>query len=428
MDKERREGGEDEMSMIDHVFDSSNCSYCVYGPPRLDDENIVWSCEDCVPFMSNRQHPLRKSERITSIIDRAIQRRKARSRWKKTIMLQVIDKKQKSHDKALLKNYGLVSCTGMKDLQPSASNFDDRQPLLENKSIFNVAQKSNFLGGVTVEEVRPMSSKSHTTCRSSGLDNRTKSFQIIGTHGDQQKEMGEKCSDYKTNDCHYHLHVSMEDECSQSLLTMEGSRGSTKRKKTFVIEEDEEVRSFVEGKTAQPKADGNNRGASTMPISSQPCSEFFIQPIFDTIWRGFCKMKSDKYGSTSFGLEAHLSNRACLRVCQVASAFPTSLNFEILSKDTDWPRRFQKSPPSDEDIALFFLPVYESDERLYDCLLEKMIDCDLVLKFGMNYVKLLVASSLELPEELWRFNRKYYMWGVFVQQTATPKLETNTAE
>ncbi|XP_074304317.1 uncharacterized protein LOC141639033 isoform X2 [Silene latifolia] len=52
-------------------------------------------------------------------------------------------------------------------------------------------------------------------------------------------------------------------------------------------------------------------------------------------------------------------------------------------------------------------------EKLYDYLVDKMIEDSLVLKALLNYVELLVFCSLELPPEERSLRRKYYLWGVF---------------
>ncbi|GMH25121.1 hypothetical protein Nepgr_026964 [Nepenthes gracilis] len=88
-----------------------------------------------------------------------------------------------------------------------------------------------------------------------------------------------------------------------------------------------------------------------------------------------------------------------------------------------WATRF------DERVAAqpMFDPAW-SDERFYDCLLVKMIDFDLALEFGMNNTKLIIFSSLELPEKQWRLNRKYYMWGVFIGHLESSVLQIGDAE
>lgn len=51
---------------------------------------------------------------------------------------------------------------------------------------------------------------------------------------------------------------------------------------------------------------------------------------------------------------AHLSSKACQKVCEVAALLPAVLYLEMLPKSALWPENFQKSEPSDEHIGLYF--------------------------------------------------------------------------
>ncbi|KAK2656127.1 hypothetical protein Ddye_009179 [Dipteronia dyeriana] len=85
-----------------------------------------------------------------------------------------------------------------------------------------------------------------------------------------------------------------------------------------------------------------------------------------------------------FELVAHLTRRGCPRVCDAVTSLPLLLTVEILSKSDAWPQRFQISPRSYDSIVLYFFPVYESDEKVFDALLDDMIDHDLALKAVVN--------------------------------------------
>ncbi|CAI9763968.1 unnamed protein product [Fraxinus pennsylvanica] len=52
-------------------------------------------------------------------------------------------------------------------------------------------------------------------------------------------------------------------------------------------------------------------------------------------------------------------------------------------------------------------------ERIFDHLVEEMMSQELAMKAILSNAELLVFTSLELPSQCWRFQGKYYLWGVF---------------
>lgn len=56
-------------------------------------------------------------------------------------------------------------------------------------------------------------------------------------------------------------------------------------------------------------------------------------------------------------MEAHISSKAVAKVYEVANLLPQTLRLEEARRGFDadsWPRQFQKSPPDDDSIALYF--------------------------------------------------------------------------
>ncbi|KDP26133.1 hypothetical protein JCGZ_22234 [Jatropha curcas] len=137
-------------------------------------------------------------------------------------------------------------------------------------------------------------------------------------------------------------------------------------------------------------------------ISYSDAKEYIpSQPINDPIWRGSFRIKHNK-NPTFIGLTAHLSSKACTKVEDAAKALPMQLNLATFPRLEVWPLRFQISPPSDCDIALYLFPEHERDEKFFDDLLDDIIMHDQALKAVLNNVELLVFSSRELPPEHWR--------------------------
>lgn len=75
--------------------------------------------------------------------------------------------------------------------------------------------------------------------------------------------------------------------------------------------------------------------------------------IFLLFFRGSFSICKKVYGIFD-GVVAHLSSKACQKVCKEAALLPAVLYLEMLPKCTLWPKNFQKSEPSDENIGLYF--------------------------------------------------------------------------
>uniref|UniRef100_A0A803KX52 AIPP2-like SPOC-like domain-containing protein n=1 Tax=Chenopodium quinoa TaxID=63459 RepID=A0A803KX52_CHEQI len=145
----------------------------------------------------------------------------------------------------------------------------------------------------------------------------------------------------------------------------------------------------------------------------QSIPNVLAQPIIDISWRGRCGMICNLQHIT-LGITAHLSNTASLKVHGATSVLPQELIFKLVPKQEVWPKAFEASPPMTADIALYFFPSEERDEKAYNTVLEKMINLHSAWTFNINNnLDLVLFSSQELRQEHWRFQRKYYMWGMF---------------
>lgn len=148
------------------------------------------------------------------------------------------------------------------------------------------------------------------------------------------------------------------------------------------------------------------------PTPIQKDHQIPAQPVEDPIWRGnfvIINKKKDNYD----GFVAHISNKACSKVCEEARSLKKLLHFEMHPKSDVWPKSFQKSSPSDENIALYFLPADIGSEEVFDNLVEYMMGHELGLKATVENAELLLFTSIELPLLYWRFQGRYYLWGVF---------------
>ncbi|KAG6626044.1 hypothetical protein CIPAW_15G019400 [Carya illinoinensis] len=135
------------------------------------------------------------------------------------------------------------------------------------------------------------------------------------------------------------------------------------------------------------------------------------QPIVDPIWRGAVCICNNSFDPLS--LVAHLSNLACSKVCEETKLIPELLYAELLLRSQVWPKGFEKWGPTGHSIALYFFPDNESDEIACERLVKLMIGQDLALRSLVQSAELLVFPSKILPVQYWRFQGKFYLWGVF---------------
>lgn len=136
------------------------------------------------------------------------------------------------------------------------------------------------------------------------------------------------------------------------------------------------------------------------------------RPVLDPIWRGSFSITQTDYNIFE-GFVGHLSSKACYKVCEEATTLPSLLRLEMRSKPDLWPKSFLESPPSDENIALYFFPGNAENERDFEELVNDMIEEDLAMKATAKNAELLIFTSKVLPRSYWRFQGNYYLWGVF---------------
>ncbi|XP_040989592.1 uncharacterized protein LOC121237085 isoform X2 [Juglans microcarpa x Juglans regia] len=150
-------------------------------------------------------------------------------------------------------------------------------------------------------------------------------------------------------------------------------------------------------------------------VGRDDVSQLPIVPQLHCIWQGgFQICRNGRLPSSCSGVQAHLSTRASPEVFDVVFKLPQKVILEEVPRLSTWPTQFSENLATEDNIALYFFakdPV--SYERNYKSLLECMINNDLALKGNLDGVELLIFSSNFLPEKSWRWNKLYFLWGVF---------------
>ncbi|MCL7028191.1 hypothetical protein MKW94_011188 [Papaver nudicaule] len=136
-------------------------------------------------------------------------------------------------------------------------------------------------------------------------------------------------------------------------------------------------------------------------------------PVIDPVWRGSFEISGDEYGP----IAAHISSKACLKVFKAAKALPSFLRMELPSRLDVWPKKFDLSAPTADDIALYLFPDKKREEKSFVGLVNDMIDMDLALKFVFDNSELIIFPSDQLPKFHSSFRGSHYLWGVFRRRT-----------
>ncbi|XP_011624581.1 uncharacterized protein LOC18437469 isoform X1 [Amborella trichopoda] len=144
-------------------------------------------------------------------------------------------------------------------------------------------------------------------------------------------------------------------------------------------------------------------------------------PEHDYIWQGRFEVERGGRFSTSYdGIQAHVSSCASPKVLETVDQLPLRFKLEEVPRMSSWPAQFEEIHPTDDTIALyFFAKDVESYEKHYLKLLETMIKNDFALRGNIKGVELLIFTSNHLIEKSQRWNRLYFLWGVFRERKAT---------
>ncbi|XP_050937339.1 uncharacterized protein LOC103500424 isoform X3 [Cucumis melo] len=199
--------------------------------------------------------------------------------------------------------------------------------------------------------------------------------------------------------------IKRNDVCDQSSYPLQLPEAQCSEKKN----------ESTPGRLGEPVLEGG-ANLGQVVTSSDMCNStrlncYVAQPIVDPLWRGTLKIWNRSLSRVV--LVAHMSSLACSKVYEEAKILPELLSVELLRRCDVWPRGFQKLGPTDQSIALYFFPDGESSQKAFDLLVNAMMSHDLAMKAVLKNAELLVFTSAMLPMRFWRFQTKYYLWGVF---------------
>ncbi|ONK56038.1 uncharacterized protein A4U43_C10F3500 [Asparagus officinalis] len=138
-------------------------------------------------------------------------------------------------------------------------------------------------------------------------------------------------------------------------------------------------------------------------------------PELEFIWQGSLEVRRPGNESVAFdGIQAHLSTSSSPRVLEVANKMTCKVQLEEVPSSSLWQLQSREIIPNEHNIALFFFAKdVDSYERSYSKLLEKMLKNDLSLRGNIDDNELLIFPSTKLPVHSQRWNRLFFLWGIF---------------
>ncbi|KAK8948017.1 hypothetical protein KSP40_PGU008182 [Platanthera guangdongensis] len=148
--------------------------------------------------------------------------------------------------------------------------------------------------------------------------------------------------------------------------------------------------------------------SNTLKASVIPKLEFFWQGCFEVPRKGRLPECCD-------GLQAHFSSNASGKVFEAAKELPPhKLQLEEVHFISCWPQHFHGNQAKENNIALFFFAKdIKSYINNYCKLLDNMLKYDLALKGKFGGFELLIFPSYKLAENSQRWNKLFFLWGIF---------------
>lgn len=325
-----------------------------------------------------------------------------------------------------------VSDSSRMSLLPKENNFLPSNPLDQaySSSYLDIASKSKLILEASATEVE-ISDAVQTK------DNSRKRRRLVLTYDDDEEE---KAEDVRQEDVNHQLlkcnepmakHMISEyvEEVAQT-GDLNGQRllngRSMKRRRRYVVETEDEddIGGSVNAECALnwPLNDVAKMALQTAVTadhslqSRQSDSEYadrqfhiYSQPLYEPVWSGVFKIDTEVF----LKLNAHLSNKACKRVCELSRSLHHVVEVMMLPRSQAWPERWMSSGPTHDNIGLFFFPRSSWQNEVSTRFINKIIKNDGALKVTVGIADLLIFPSVLLPEQYHFFQGEHYLWGVF---------------
>ncbi|KAF7100968.1 hypothetical protein CFC21_102393 [Triticum aestivum] len=191
----------------------------------------------------------------------------------------------------------------------------------------------------------------------------------------------------------------------------------TNKRRRYVVSDDEADddgdQNLTSGKTGAAgltrQKDCHPEVSNLFGLESSKPYQYCSLPIDEPIWSGIIKIGSGKFVS----LAAHLSTKYCEKVWKLSRSLEAVVEVTKLSRLEAWPKSFEASRPTDDNIALYLLPTEMRQDADLEQLVKEVMENDMVLRAIVGEAEMLIFPSILLPEQHQTFQGKPYLWAVF---------------
>ncbi|TVU46546.1 hypothetical protein EJB05_06087, partial [Eragrostis curvula] len=122
------------------------------------------------------------------------------------------------------------------------------------------------------------------------------------------------------------------------------------------------------------------------------------RPSSENCWTGSFTVLNAGTRHNLGGFKAYFPPKVSRKAYDVAKMMSGNMQLEMLPRFDDWPKAFETSRPTHEDIGLFFSPhKFDCHEKKHSNLLET--SCNYVMRASIKDIKLLIYSSEVLPPD-----------------------------
>ncbi|PIN13018.1 hypothetical protein CDL12_14363 [Handroanthus impetiginosus] len=241
----------------------------------------------------------------------------------------------------------------------------------------------------------------------------------------EKDQTGEKLNKYQTGDKEISEGKLKKDQTRDKATFREklkkdrtGDKAIISRKKLKTNPTDEKkMISTKELKKNQSEDKGLKPEKHEIQTESKQLHSYVIsaEPLIRSLWTGSVSIRNNNESiyTRMYEFSAYLSSKARQDVCNEVARFRQVLKFEMVPKSRVWPKQYEGSGPTDDNIGLYLFPSLIKYEQVYDYLVFEMIRDDMALRASMENAELLVFTSVELPLPFRRFQGKLFLWGVF---------------
>ncbi|PKU72078.1 uncharacterized protein LOC110096744 isoform X1 [Dendrobium catenatum] len=159
----------------------------------------------------------------------------------------------------------------------------------------------------------------------------------------------------------------------------------------------------------------NSSKKMLLPLKLVISSDEKLHHAVEACWRGAFEVV-DLVTQFHGPVNGHLPCQVSPKAYDASKHLPGTLQFKIHSRERVWPKIFKLSPPTEDDVALYFRCEVERHKENYAHFIQHIDSHDYALQgfvADVADVELLIFTSAQLQIDSQIFDGDMYLWGVF---------------